>query len=58
MTSLGLYNFFEGGSFKARFWAKNQQTQSILLDFVNTLNDSASKSAKVNILCQKSFKSF
>ena len=25
MTSLGLYNFFEGGSFKARFLAKNQQ---------------------------------
>ena len=47
--SVQLWNFIDGGSYKARFLAKNQHTQMIFF-FLNLLmNHNSSKSAKIVI---------
>ena len=43
IISVRLWNFKDGGSYKARFLAKNQHTQRKPLHFVNTGNASSSK---------------
>ena len=43
LMSVRLWNFKDGGYYKARFLAKNQHTQRKPLYFVNTMNDRSSK---------------
>ena len=47
IVSVRLWNFKDGGTLKARFWAKNQHTQGIFFFLDSLMNFGSSKSAKI-----------